>query len=210
MKKAAFISILLAAAVALAAGCTNKEGRPNRPSFITVESVSATRVRERRCRRARADRHDQLVEPSEERHAIGSAGVCHRHARKLHGPLPPHGRRHAGPPDQNLPAGVIVPSGGSATLTNFPILPASQIQSSPFDQLLPFNGGFDRETGKDEIDMAFDIQFFGHTIAGQRVASEKASGPLNLQVLGGDRCFRDVHSIRGGSSCAGSPTSSLV
>jgi hypothetical protein len=47
--------------------------------------------------------------------------------------------------------------------------------------LLPFNGGFDRETGKDEIDMAFDIQFFGHTIAGQRVASEKASGPLNFK-----------------------------
>ena len=34
---------------------------------------------------------------------------------------------------------------------------------SPFDQLLPFNGGFDRETGKAEIDLAVDISFFGHT-----------------------------------------------
>jgi hypothetical protein len=74
--------------------------------------------------------------------------------------------------------GVILPSGGSATLTNFPVLPASQIQLSPFDQLLPFNGGFDRETGKAEIDTAFEITFFGHTVAGQRVQSETASGPL--------------------------------
>jgi hypothetical protein len=36
MKKAAFISILLAAAVALAAGCTNKEGETESPVFITV------------------------------------------------------------------------------------------------------------------------------------------------------------------------------
>ena len=82
------------------------------------------------------------------------------------------------PADLNLPAGAIIPSGGSATLSNFPVLPASQVQLSPFDQLLPFNGGFDRETGKAEIDMAVDITFFGHTVAGQRVQSETATGAL--------------------------------
>jgi hypothetical protein len=82
------------------------------------------------------------------------------------------------PPDQNLPAGVILPSGGVATLTNFPVLPAAQLQLSPFDQLLPFNGGFDRETGKAEIDMVVEISFFGHTVSGHRVQSETATGPL--------------------------------
>ncbi len=75
-------------------------------------------------------------------------------------------------------AGVTVDAGGSATLNNFPVLPVSAIQQSPFDQLLPFNGGIDRETGKNEIQMAFDLTFFGHTVAGQRVQSETASGIL--------------------------------
>jgi hypothetical protein len=82
------------------------------------------------------------------------------------------------PPDQTFGAGVTVDAGGTATLNNFPVLPVSAIQASPFDQLLPFNGGIDRETGKTEIQMAFDLTFFGHTVAGQRVLSETASGIL--------------------------------
>jgi hypothetical protein len=72
----------------------------------------------------------------------------------------------------------LIPSGGTATLSNFPVLPASAIQAPPFDQLLPFNGGFDRETGKTEIDTSFQISFFGHTASGQRVQSETATGLL--------------------------------
>src|SRR6266540_1128798 len=88
------------------------------------------------------------------------------------------------PPDQTFGAGGLVPSGGTATLTNFPILAASQIQLSPFDQLLPFNGGFDRETGKPEIDTAFEITFFGHTVSGHRVKSTTATGPLLFAFTG--------------------------
>lgn len=89
------------------------------------------------------------------------------------------------PPDKTFGAGVTVDSGGTATLSNFPILTASDTQQSPFDQLMPFNGGIDRETNKTEIQMAFDITFFGTTVSGLRVQSETASGILLFQFSGG-------------------------
>lgn len=64
---------------------------------------------------------------------------------------------------------VLVPSGGSATFNNPPILYAYAMQQSPFDQLLPFNGGIDQETGRTEIDMVATIVFYGETTSGQRV-----------------------------------------
>ncbi len=178
MKKVACISIVFSALLAFAPACTNKEGETESPVFITVSldlqpgfvnvGVSAP------VQIATMNLASHLKNPAQT-DPQGFATVTLEsytvHFRRTDG-----GTRV--PPDQSLPVGVIVPSGGTATLSNFPVLPASQIQLSPFDQLLPFNGGFDRETGRDEIDMAFDITFFGHTVAGQRVASEKASGPL--------------------------------
>jgi hypothetical protein len=82
------------------------------------------------------------------------------------------------PPPQTFGCGVVLPVNGTATLTNFPVLYAPAVQQSPFDQLLPFNGGIDRQTGRDEIDTAFDITFFGTTVSGKRVQSETASGIL--------------------------------
>ena len=57
-------------------------------------------------------------------------------------------------------------------------------QATPFDQLLPFNGGIDRETGLNEIDTAFNITFFGSTVSGHRVQSETASGIMLFRFLG--------------------------
>lgn len=82
------------------------------------------------------------------------------------------------PPTKTFGAGILVPSGGTATLTNFPIMDAADLLLSPFDQLLPFNGGVDRETGRNQISMTFDITFFGQTASGHRVQSETASGIL--------------------------------
>jgi hypothetical protein len=181
MKKAACIWTLLVAALALAPGCTNKEGETEAPIFITTSLalqpgfVNVGVVAPVQIQTISLASH--LKNPSQSDPQGFSTVTIESytvHFRRVDG-----GTRV--PPDLNLPAGVIVPSGGTATLTNFPVLLASQIQLSPFDQLLPFNGGFDRETGKDEINIAFDITFFGHTVAGQRVASEKASGPLNFR-----------------------------
>jgi hypothetical protein len=77
-----------------------------------------------------------------------------------------------------------VPSGGTATLSNYPVMYAATLSGPPFDQLFPFNGGVDRETGKSEIDTAFDITFYGHTVSGQRVQSQTASGILIFQYGG--------------------------
>lgn len=88
------------------------------------------------------------------------------------------------PAVQTFGAGIRVPSGGNATLSNFPVLPFSAIQQSPFDQLLPFNGGVDRETGRAEIQTIFDLTFYGHTVSGHRVQSETASGILLFRNSG--------------------------
>ena len=82
------------------------------------------------------------------------------------------------PATKTYGAGILVPSGGNATLSNFPILDAVDLQQGPFDQLLPFNGGVDRETGRTQISMTFDLTFFGRTASGHRVQSETASGIL--------------------------------
>jgi hypothetical protein len=178
MKKAAWIPFLPLAVVLFAPGCTNKQGETEAPVFITTSLtvqpgfVNVGVVAPVQIPTIALASH--LKNPSQT-DPQGFATVTLESYTV-------HFRRTDGgtvvPQDVSLPVGVIIPSGGSASLANFPVLPASQIQLSPFDQLLPFNGGFDRQTGKDEIDMAFDISFFGHTVAGQRVQSETASGPL--------------------------------
>ena len=178
MKKTAWITLLLMAAVLFAPACTNKQGETEAPVFITTSLtlqpgfVNVGVVAPVQVQSIALASH---LKNSSQSDPQGFATVTLEsytvHFRRTDG-----GTRV--PADLNLPVGVILPSGGSASLANFPILPASQIQLSPFDQLLPFNGGFDRETGKAEIDTAFDITFFGHTVAGQRVQSETASGPL--------------------------------
>lgn len=84
------------------------------------------------------------------------------------------------PPPQTFGCGVLVPHDGNSTLTNFPVLYATALQQSPFDQLFPYNGGIDRETGRAEIDMKFNITFYGTTVSGKRVQSDTASGILTF------------------------------
>ena len=184
MKKAAWFPLLLVTAVALAPGCTNKQGETEGPVFLTtsldlqpgfVNVGVALPVQITTITIASHLKNPTQSDPQ------GFAAVT-LESYSVHFHRTDGGTRV--PPDQSLPVGVVVPSGGTATLTNFPVLPASQVQLSPFDQLLPFNGGFDRETGKAEIDMAFDITFFGHTVAGQRVQSETATGPLLFSFAG--------------------------
>lgn len=90
------------------------------------------------------------------------------------------------PATKTYGAGIVVTSGGTATLNNFPIMDASDLLLTPFDQLLPFNGGVDRETGRNQISMTFDLTFFGTTASGHRVQSETASGIL---IFTCESCF---------------------
>lgn len=185
MKKIVWTSTALLAAMLLLPACTNKQGETEAPVFLTVSvaqnpafinvgvaaPVQITTI-------TVTSRFKNPTQTDPQGFATVTLDSYTVHFRRVDG-----GTRV--PQDLNLASGVVVPSGGTATLTNFPVLLASQIQQSPFDQLLPFNGGFDRETGKDEIDMAFDITFFGRTASGQRVQSETASVPLYFRFISG-------------------------
>jgi hypothetical protein len=193
MKKAACIWTLLVAALALAPGCTNKEAETESPVFLTVSiasqpiTVDVGTVAPVVISSLTIASH--LKDPSQSDPQGFSSVLLESytvHFRRVDG-----GTRV--PADLNFPSGALVPSGGSTALTNNTILPASMKQLSPFDQLLPFNGGFDRETGKAEIDMAFDITFFGHTVAGQRVATETAvGGPLQFRFVASTSTSRNT------------------
>ena len=185
MKKTA---ILAAALLVLAAapGCTNDEGETEAPVFITVSlelqpgfvnvAIPApvqVQVIELESRLKNPSQSDPQGFADTQ---INSYTVRFR-------------RTDGGtrvPPTKTYGAGILVPAGGNATLSNFPILDAGDIQQSPFDQLLPFNGGVDRETGRQQINLAFDITFFGRTVSGHRVQSETASGLLLFTCEG---CF---------------------
>lgn len=184
MKKTACISILLVAALALAPGCTNREGETEAPVFITVDLTLQQGFVNVGVAAAVQVPTINLVSHLKNPASSDPQGF----ANTILESYTVHFRRTDGgtrvPPDQTFGASGLVPSGGTATLTNFPILRASDIQLSPFDQLLPFNGGFDRETGKPEIDTAFDITFFGHTVSGHRVKSTTATGPLLFAFTG--------------------------
>jgi hypothetical protein len=184
MKTKILTSIALASLLALATACTNKQGETESPVFITVSldeqpgfvdvAVTApvqvdTIVLQSHLKNPTATDEIGFADTQ-----INSYTVSYR-------------RTDGGtmvPPMQTFGAGILVPVDGDATLNNFPILAASAVQASPFDQLLPFNGGIDRETGKAEIDTAFDITFFGTTVSGHRVQSETASGLLLFRFVG--------------------------
>jgi hypothetical protein len=183
-KKAIFALFLLAAAATW--GCNNKQGTSESPVFILVDialqpgfvNVGADApVQINTITLTSQFKNPTATDP------LGFATVTLNSYTV-------HFRRTDGgtvvPPDKTFGCGVtIAGGGGTATLTNFPVLTAEDTQLSPFDQLLPFNGGVDRETGRSTIQMVFDITFFGSTASGMRVQSETASGPLIFEFAGG-------------------------
>lgn len=78
-------------------------------------------------------------------------------------------------PKEDFPGNVIVPPNGSSTLTNYPYMRADSLIRPPLDQLFPFNGGVDKETGRSEISQAGRVTWYGHTLSGQPVVSDVAT-----------------------------------
>ena len=193
MKKHVIFSLLLLA-VAGASACTNKQGTSESPVFILVDLTLQPGFVNIN---AKAPVQIQTI-----------SLTSHLKSPKATDPLAfatvsltsytVHFRRTDGgtrvPSDKTFGCGVIITAGGSAALSNFPILAASDTQLSPFDQLIPFNGGVDRETNRTEIQMTFDITFFGNGASGFRVQSETASGILLFQFSGGTPLSRVTRS----------------
>ncbi len=178
MKKTQLIAVALAGAMAFAAGCSNSTGQSESPVFLTVSIdfqpgfinvASAAPVQINTMTVASHRKNPDSVD------SIGFSDV------QLNSYTVTYTRTDGGtmvPPMQSFGCGVLVPHDGTSTLENFPVLYASALEETPFDQLLPFNGGIDRETGKNEIDTSFHITFYGTTASGKRVQSDTASGIL--------------------------------
>jgi hypothetical protein len=177
MKKKILVP-LLAAAVLAGPACTNRQAETEAPVYITVDITLQPGFVD--VSRPAPVQINTMVLTGHLKN--GTQTDPQGFATTIVEGYTVHFRRTDGgtrvPPDQLFGEGGTVPANGSATLSNFPVVPVSAIQASPFDQLLSFNGGIDRETGKTEIQMAFDITFFGHTVAGQRVLSQSATGIL--------------------------------
>ena len=177
MKKI-FVPLALVVAVAFASGCTNPQGETEAPVFITVNiEFQPGFINVANAAPVQIDTitlNSELKDPlASDPQGFGDTQVnSYRvtYTRTDGGTLVP--------PAQEFGAGIVVPSGGEATLNNFPVLYATAVQQSPFDQLLPFNGGIDRQTGRDEIDTRFNLTFYGTTVSGKRVQSQTASGIL--------------------------------
>ncbi len=178
MKSKVLLGVGLAAILAAGSACTNTQGTTESPVFVTVNielqpgfvnvaTPAAVQINTitLQSRRKNPDSVDTL----------GYSDV------QVNNYTVTYSRTDGGtqvPPMQSFACGVLLPHDGSATLSNYPVMYASAVQQSPFDQLLPFNGGIDRQTGKDEIDTAFNITFYGTTVSGKRVQSDTASGIL--------------------------------
>ena len=185
MKKRALILTALLV-IASTPACTNKEGESEAPVFITVSLelqpgfVDIAAPAPVQIQTIQLESH--LKNPT----ASDPQGFADTQINSYTVRF----RRTDGgtrvPVTKTFGAGILVPSGGNATLTNFPIMDASDLLLSPFDQLLPFNGGVDRETGRNQIGMTFDITFFGTTVSGHRVQSQTASGILVFSCVS---CF---------------------
>lgn len=181
--KRVLVTMVLAALFA-SGGCTNKQGESEAPVFLTVSLdlqpgfVNVGVVAPIQIQTITINSHLKNAKQTDPQHFADVQLNSYRvHFRRTDGGT-------VVPPDKTFGAGVLVPTGGTATLSNFPILASSDIQLSPFDQLLPFNGGIDRETRRDEIQMAFDLTFYGQTASGQRVQSDTASGILLFRFSG--------------------------
>ena len=181
MRKTILVGWAALAALAFAGGCTNKQGTTEAPVFITVNIEQQPGFVNVAVPAAVQITTITLESHRKDPSSVDTQGFSDTQVNSY---TVSYTRTDGGtvvPPMQTFGCGVLVPHDGTATLTNFPVMYASMIQQAPFDQLLPFNGGIDRETGRQEIDLSYNITFFGTTVSGFRVQSETASGPLVFQ-----------------------------
>jgi hypothetical protein len=181
MKTRPLTWIALASALTLATACTNKQGETEAPIFVTLDLpgqplvISVTNPVPLQV--PVITLHSHLKNPA-------SPDTAHFADMQVQFYTVEFFRQDGGklvPPTQTFGVAGLLVSGGDLTLNNFPILTGGAIQQTPFDQLLPFNGGIDRETGLNEIHMFYRLTFFGDTASGFRVQSETAVGDFIAQ-----------------------------
>ena len=174
MKRSIGLAFIVAAA--LAAACTNKQGETEQPVTITVDlqdQAGLTNINPDRTITIPTMVLQSRLKNPDASNPAGFADV------QLNQYVVHYHRNDGGtrvPPDQVFAAGHHLETPGTVTLTDFPVLSQTALAGTPFNQLLPFNGGIDQETGSNEIRLLYDVTFFGQTVSGQRVQSETATG----------------------------------
>ncbi len=181
MKKKTLTALALFAALAMASGCTNPQGETEAPVFITVDLPLQPLTIDVQNPVPLQIQTIELASELKSPVATDPQGMADTQIGKYTVTFFRLDNGTIVPPMQTFAAAVLVPSGGTATLNNFPIMTGASIQQSPFDQLLPFNGGIDRETGLNEIHMGYRLTFYGTTVSGKRVQSQTAVGDFIAQ-----------------------------
>ncbi len=180
MRKTILLGLTALAVLAFAGGCSNSQGTSESPVFITVSIdlqpgfINVAVPAPVQINTITLQSHAK--DPS----SIDTQGFSDVQINQYTVTFTRTDGGTLVPPPQTFGCGVLVPHDGNATLTNFPVLYASALSQSPFDQLFPYNGGIDRQTGLAEIDMKFNITFYGTTVSGKRVQSDTASGILTF------------------------------
>jgi hypothetical protein len=179
MKRTTLRALLLAcAALPFAAGCTNKQGETESPVYLTTNLV--TGAAQPLTFNIAPDVPLQLTAMSVTSHGKNPTVTDPQGFQtvNLQSYVVHYTRLDGGtkvPPDATFAVGGSIPFQGSITLSNYPVIAPAAVQGPPFDQLLPFNGGIDQETGQPTIHLGITVTFYGETVAGTRVASDPAT-----------------------------------
>ena len=176
--KSRALLLVLAAALPWAAGCTNRQGETESPVFLTTNLVTGTP--QALIFNITPDVPLQLSTMVVTSHPknTGITDPNGFQTVELQSYVVHFSRLDGGtvvPSDETFAVGGTIPLGGAITLNNFPVMTAAASQQAPFDQLFPFNGGVDKQTGLTSIHLVLTVTFFGETAAGTRVKSDPAS-----------------------------------
>ncbi len=80
---------------------------------------------------------------------------------------------------------TLLPAGGNVTLNGLNLMSAEQLYEMPFTQLLPENGGVDKETGNKVIIVDAETIFYGRTVQGCDIESELMRTTFEFYYGGG-------------------------
>jgi hypothetical protein len=166
--------LTIAAALPFVAGCTNKQGETESPVFLTTDL--ATSAGQSLTFNIATGAPLQLTTMVVTSHGKSPTVTDPQGFQtvQLTSYVVHFTRLDGGtkvPADETFAVGGTIPLNGSITLNNYPVITPAASQQSPFDQLLPFNGGIDQETGQPLIHLGLTITFYGETVAGTRVSS---------------------------------------